>query len=244
MSARVPKAARDPMRRAWFEVKSVVAEYPRPALWIARHRHGWPVGDDTQIVIEGFPRSATTFAEVAFRQAQPAPVEVACHVHAPAQAIEGVRRGLPVLVVMREPEDAALSFVIRNPHLSVGQALRGWLRFHGPLVRYRDRLVVATFGQVTSDLGKVTRRVNERFGTSFAEFEHTEENVRACLERIDEGYRARMEGEELERSAARPSEVREELKNRLRREYRARGLARLRTRADAVYRLLTERADG
>ena len=90
----------------------------------------------------------------------------------------------------------------------------------------------------------MTRRVNKRFGTSFAEFEHSEENVRVCLEQIDEGYRARMEGEELERSAARPSELREELKARLREDYRAPALARSRARAEGAYRALTERANG
>ena len=42
----------------------------------------------TELVIEAFPRSANTFATVAFQLSQPAPVRVAHHLHAPAQVTE------------------------------------------------------------------------------------------------------------------------------------------------------------
>ena len=50
----------------------------------------------------------------------------------------------------------------------------------------RDALVIATFEEVTSDFGAVTHRVNERFGTRFREFEHTEANVEQVFALIDE----------------------------------------------------------
>ena len=65
------------VRRAVFEAKTVVAKYPGVALPIARRRHGIPVGDDTELVIEAFPRSGMTFAVVAFEMAQTRRVRVA-----------------------------------------------------------------------------------------------------------------------------------------------------------------------
>ncbi len=222
-------------RRALYEVKGVVARYPSVALPIASRRHGVVVGRDTRIVIEGFPRSGTSFAVAAFDLAQEGTVRVACHVHAPAQVIAAVRRDLPAIVVIREPEDTVLSFVIRNPHLSVGQALRGYLRFYVPLMRLRERFVVGLFRDVTTDFGAVTRRVNQRFRTDFREFENTENNVAACFEAIDRDYRKRAEGTPFERMVARPSELRRQIKQGLRGQYGAAGLASLRARAEDAY---------
>ena len=227
------------VRRSLYEIKTIVAQHPSVALPIARRRHGVPVGEKTQIVIEGFPRSGMTFAVEAFRMAQPEPVEVACHVHAPAQLIAAAKRALPALALVREPEETVLSFVIRHTHISIRQALRGFIRFYEPLLPYREDLVVGTFADVTTDFGEVTRRVNRRFGTSFAEFEHTKENQRRCFEAIERAYAVRDErGSALEAIVARPSEMRRDIKDRLRARYRADGLSALRGRAERAYRSL------
>jgi len=233
--------ARVLVRRGVYEAKTVVARYPALAIPIARRRHGIPVGDDTQIVIEGFPRTGTSFAVTAFDIAQERSVRIACHVHAPAQVLEGVRRGLPALVIAREPEDTVLSFVIRNPHLGLRQALRGYLRFYEPLLPVRDRVVVGRFDEVTTDFGAVIRRVNERFATSFREFEHTEESARRVFEEIEGDYRGRLpEGEALERQVARPSEWRRRLKADLASAYRAPANRDLRSRAERAFGALVD----
>src|SRR6185295_14577267 len=151
----VSDLAKDWARRAAFEAKSVVARYPSIALPIAKRRHGEPVTDATEIVIEGFPRSGTSFAVAAFRRAQGRDVAIACHVHAPAQIVAGAKRKIPTVLIVREPEATCVSFAIRNPHLSMAQTIRGYLRFHEPLVSVRGEIVVATFAEVTKDLGSV-----------------------------------------------------------------------------------------
>jgi hypothetical protein len=241
--SRARRVGREALQRAVFEAKTVVAKYPSVAIPIARRRHGVPGGDDTEIVIEGFPRTGTSFAIVAFEMAQGRDVRVAGHVHAAAQVIEGARRSLPDLVIIRDPEDTVLSFVIRNPHISIRQALRGYLRFHEPLLRHRDGFVVGTFDQVTADFGTVVDRVNERFGTSFTRFEHTDANVRRCFEAIDDSYGRRVpRGEGFERQVARPSEWRAREKEELRSAYRADDASPPRRRAERVFRALADAA--
>ena len=228
--------AKDTVRRGLFEAKTVIAKYPPLAMPIARRRHGIPVDAQTRIVIEGFPRTGTSFAVAAFDLAQEGAVPIACHVHAPAQILDGARRGIPALAIVRGPEDTILSFVIRNPHIGTALALRGYLRFYEPLLPHRSRFVVGTFAQVTEDFGLVTRRVNERFGTRFTEFEHTVDNVRRCFEAIEADYGKRLpEGEALEREVARPSEWRRARKEELRAAYRAPEFARLRGKAECVF---------
>jgi hypothetical protein len=201
-----------------------------------------PVRSSTRLVIDGFPRAGNTFAVTAFRLSQREGVPVGHHTHMPAQILGAVRAGIPVLLVVREPEPTVLSLVVRLPYLSVGQALGSYWRFHEPLARVRDRIVVGTFEEVTTDFGAVVGRVNERFGTTFDVFEHTPENVREVMAVIEEGDARRYgEGESLERSIARPSEVRERLKADLRSAYRAPSLDRARARAERSYREMLNR---
>jgi hypothetical protein len=227
---------RQTVERAAYEAKTLVARSPRLALPIARWRgHGVVVAGATDIAIEGYPRSANNFAVAAFVMAQPGPVRVAHHVHAPAHVIAAMGLGIPTLVLVRDPEDAVLELVIRRPALSIRQALRGYLRFYRPLLAHRDGFVVGSFVDVTSDFGAVIRRVNERFGASFAEFEHTRENVRACFDDIERHYRTVTSERDLERIVGRPSALRDAMKDELRPAYHDAALRDVREAAERLF---------
>jgi hypothetical protein len=226
--------------RLSYELKTIVATHPAVALPLQRlRRRGEVLADDTEIVIESFPRCASSFAVAAFRLAQePHPSRIAHHTHAPAQVLAAVRRGVPTLVLVRPPEDAVLSHVIHSPELTPTASLRGYVRFHEPLLPRRDGFVVATFDQVVSDFGAVIERVNARFGTSFRPFEHRPEHLARIDREIDEDYRSRAgSADELDRTVPLPSEGRREVKERLRTAYRA-APAGLRRRAEDAYEAL------
>jgi hypothetical protein len=109
----------------------------------------------------------------------------------------------------------------------------------------RGKIVTATFAGVVGDFGAVIRRVNERFGTTFLEFEHTEDNVSRLFEEIDADYRTRMDtGAGFERAVPRPSELRSSLKDDLRARYRSRELSGVRSRLERLYARLVPEATG
>jgi hypothetical protein len=233
-------------RRVRYDVGTSIRRYPRLYLPIARRRRrGEPLTRETQLVIEGFPRSGTTFAVASFGASQSRAVRLARHEHAPAQVIAAARQGIPALVLIRKPEDAVLSFAVQQPQLTVRQLLRTYLRFYLPLRPYVDRIVVATFDQVTTDFSAVIRRVNERYGTDFALFQHTAENARRSLEEIERHSKERWgEGLTAEMKRSSPSELRDQVKVALRRRYRAPRLARLRDRAEREYQAFARIAEG
>src|ERR687886_2916262 len=115
---------------------------------LARKDRARVVTPDTQLVIEGFPRSANSFARVAFNRAQSERVRIANGLHVPAQVIRAAQWRIPTLVLIRRPEDAVLSFVIRDP-ISVDQALRYYISFYETIERYRDSYVLGLFEDVT-----------------------------------------------------------------------------------------------
>jgi hypothetical protein len=229
--------------REWRSfARTIIARYPLLYLPIARLRgQRGVITRDTGFVIEGYPRSGNTFATAAFGMAKSGPQpRVAHHTHAAAVVIAAIRRGIPVLLLIRRPEDAVLSVAIRQPDLSLRAALRAYVGFYGPLLRYRDDLVVATFEDVVRDFGAVTRRVNERFGTSFGVFEHTPGNVRKALALIETEEADRYgSGRNLQERAAFPSEERARLKERLRAGDRWDELRTLRARAERMYEVFT-----
>lgn len=176
-----------------------------PVLWHAVELVNWRnvrrphvrVTAATELVMDGFPSSGNSYSIAALRFAcraegreEPA---VAHHLHNPGQILDGVRRGLPVLLLVREPAAAVASLVSRWPYLGIGQGLRAWSAFHERLWPSTDRMVVADFDDVVGDFGAVTRRVNARFGSRFPVFEHTPENARAIYAPDEEGRRQRRE---------------------------------------------------
>jgi len=201
------------------------------------------VSKKTDLVIEGFPRSANSFVVNAFRLAQDRPVEIAHHLHAAAHVIRAVRIGVPVLLLVRDPQGAVLSYHVRHPHIRVRQVLGEYVRFHRRVRPYRHGFVVATFDQATHDLGAVIRRLNAAFSTDFREFEHTDKNVRKCFDRIEQTSRRRFGGlrEDL---VARPSVAKEALKKAAATRLQAPALESLHEEAREIYEEFRSYADG
>jgi capsular polysaccharide biosynthesis protein len=191
-------------------IRSRLSEHPRLYLPLARIRYRGPspkvIGRETELVIDGYTRSACTFAVYAFQLAQQIPrsasrrstyrhrggssaqpqVRLAHHLHAPAQLLEAARRGVPALVVIREPEGAILSQVLQEPHVSLRDALVSYERFYSSLVPHAGSFVAGEFQDVTRDFGSVIRRLNKRFETHYRTFDPNDDNVQQCFDLIKE----------------------------------------------------------
>jgi hypothetical protein len=253
-------------RRVRHRFRTRLSESPALYLPLARVKYPGPspevIGPDTELVIDGYTRCASTFAVYALQLAQPEPIRLAHHLHAPAQLIAAARAGVPALTVIREPRGAILSQLIREPDVALRDALIAYTRFYRRLLPFRHRMVIADFEEVTSDFGAVTRRVNDMFGTTFAEFEPTEQNTARCFELIklrgtlspvllgfesgtvtaedllpEIALLTRHSLEQAGTGAAAwvPSQDRDRSKAALRRQWEQPGLALLRERAQWVY---------
>jgi hypothetical protein len=177
-------------RRARLRLRTVATEHPWLYLPFAGRKYPGPsprvIDGDTEVVIDGYTRSASTFAVHAFQVAQREPVRLAHHRHAPAQLMEAARRGLPTIMVIREPRGAVLSQVVREPGVDLLDALWAYSRFHESLADYRDAFVVAGFEEVTSDFGAVVTRMNAKYGTSYGVFDGGPEQLAWCRRLVGE----------------------------------------------------------
>jgi hypothetical protein len=122
--------------------------------------------EKTQIVIEGFPRSANS-STVAHFQAFNPQVAIAHHHHVPAQVIQGVPRKLPILVLIRRPADAIASFKCLQPGLSLTTAIKGYNSFYQILLPYASNFVIASFDRLFEDFDRIIHSINQKFSRDF-----------------------------------------------------------------------------
>ena len=128
-------------------------------------------GKDTALVIEGFPRSGNSFSVYAFSNAGAGDLSIAHHVHSPSQIITAARYRLPAVLLVRPPRDTVAAGLVKIATHRTGDLLRAYAAYYRALLPLREHYVIAPFETVTTDIGRVIRAVNRRFGTAFNEID-------------------------------------------------------------------------
>jgi hypothetical protein len=231
---RVRHYVRRPLARTPYLWDAAMRVRPEKSATLAR--------PDTAIVIEGFLRSGNTFSVAAFHIANGPELHVGRHLHGAPHVLRAVRLGLPTVVLIRQPRDAVLSYLVRRPSLTPYDALVEYLDFYRTTWPARDGFVVAPFDRVTSDFGAVLERVNERFGTSFERYEPTPENEARAFELVEEMNRLETGGEVVESLVGRPSSERSLRKEELRELLERPRTAKKMSTAQALYEQYLELA--
>lgn len=125
------------------------------------------VRPDTDLVIEGFPRSANSFSVFAFLNSGAGDMALAHHVHSPSQIILAARYRRPAILLVRAPEDAVIAGLAKIATHTAADLLRAYALYYESLLPLRDHYVIAPFETVTTDSGRIVSAVNRRFATSF-----------------------------------------------------------------------------
>lgn len=159
-------------RITWYMRYHLVGR--RPDLWKALNTlraspHPRRLNDETQLVLEGFPRSANTFAVLAFQELQSEPVTITHHTHVVATVRAGTRQGVPTVVLIRRPRDVVSSVLIRRPALTPEGCLRAYCQYYRDIEAIGGPLVLTDFTVVTRQFHRVVRQVNQLFETHFTE---------------------------------------------------------------------------
>ncbi len=173
------------LRNRRFRVRQFTAKYP----WmfftlykLSSYNRKLMVTRRTRITIEGYPRSANTYAVYAFKHVNEIQWnEVGHHLHVQAQIIRSVKYHIPIILLIRHPLEAVRSLVVRHDFIPVADALEDYIRFYSDLYKLRDWFVVASFDDVIEHFGKIIERVNQRFSTNFNLFPDQDEQAKAAV---------------------------------------------------------------
>ena len=137
-----------------------------------RRRYLW-VTSRADLVIEGFPRSASTFLYRIIRSGGDNRLTIGHHVHRPQQIRYAVRYNVPCLVLVREPLGAIASQLVRQGHSRVDSVLAKYIHFNRTVLDYADNPMVriilfdditsqpARFGNAALELINLPSKVDE-----------------------------------------------------------------------------------
>jgi len=159
----------------------------------------------TELILDGFPRSANAYAEWAFRYANGEGVRLAVRLHSPRAVRIGARYAIPTIVLAREPRGAVASWLQYKPGLQAQEAFERYAYYYNAVNESRDHVVVAPFDQVVADFGAVIMACNTRFGTRFTPYPGGAEAEAWVRQRIESAWSDDETGELAEHEVPRPS---------------------------------------
>ncbi len=158
--------------------RALLEQYPKlylSLLKLKRTNHwsrSWVVTKQHDLVVEGFPRSANSFAFHALSSANDGKLSIATHTHSPAQIQQAVKWSIPTMVLLREPKDAVIGLLAFNRELDncydskldkvtkkeVLSALNRWVYFYNRIQEVRDKVFIARFDKVIDDFEGLSKR--------------------------------------------------------------------------------------
>lgn len=159
-------------------------------------------------VIDGFPRSANTYASYALRWAVEPKYIVRGHTHAMATLKAAVQAGKPAMLLLRNPDHAVASFYQMLGSVSLGACFTAYARFHERCIPLKDRLYVANFEDVTNDFGQVLDGFYVNYDLDWPRYTKTEQNEATIKDIIDHANRRYNNGVLRENRVPRPSSSR------------------------------------
>lgn len=164
----------------------------------------------TEIVLDGFPRSANSYARFAFHVATGKPEILAGHAHSSQLLIWGAKEGIPAVVVARHPDQACASLYQMEQTVSLVRIFGAYATFHNRIsgLISRGEILLASFDEVVTDFGSVMQRVNTRFGTRFPKYSRSATNEARVSALLEESNRIFEGGKLSEASVSRPSSER------------------------------------
>lgn len=158
-----------------LKAKGKLVSYHYPYLYYTYYRcfgkdKSLLIHRNSRLVIEGFPRSANTFTVVFLEKYLTNGGHIAHHLHNPSQILLALQWNIPCIVLIREPESAVVSFIIRNG-ISIKTAFNDYINFYQCILDKIENVDIVTFEEITSDPGNILRRLHENHPTLFSRHE-------------------------------------------------------------------------
>jgi len=158
---------------------------------------------DTDLLIDGFPRSANTYASEAILLANPG-LTLAHHLHQPRPVEWAVARNTPALLLIRDPDAAVASFRCFEPRIPIDKAYAGYAYYYERLWPIVPALVVAEFDEVVANLTRVVATLNNRYGLKLTAPDA--DAAAQIFERVDDFSRRHFGEHDFDAKVARPAE--------------------------------------
>ncbi|MCG8697437.1 MAG: hypothetical protein MI922_05235 [Bacteroidales bacterium] len=126
----------------------------------------------TEVVIEGFPRSANSWACHIFQYLSEKEnnkrLILASHLHAASQIKRALKLEVPAILLIRNPIDAVASLILMNPNLTINSVLNDYIRMYKSLMPYKDKIQVVSFTDLIKNPNDIISEFSYRFGIKYS----------------------------------------------------------------------------
>ena len=175
---------------------------------------------DTELVVEGFPRSSNTFFVTLLRHQQRThdqnAIKIAHHTHRYENLLLALEYSKPAVVLVRKPDDALASLALFNQRkVSINELGQRYRVFYEYVTQNESHFLTASFNTVVSDPNLVLGLLHERWGINVprvTDLESTKSEVAQLTK--SRSRKNRDEAMHIARTAA-PNEGRRALKEKL-----------------------------
>lgn len=168
-----------------FRVGSTIANSTLlfPLYNLDKNRAKLIVQADTQLCIEGVQRTANGFFEMVFRKYNKE-VKVSHHQHSTANFLKAKNKKIPRVVLIRHPEQAVASLIIKNTDLWTGNALRNYINFYQNLMEYKKDIVIGEFDSVIAKPHEIIEAINHKYNVDFNAVDLDEQQRNQIMQQI------------------------------------------------------------
>lgn len=128
---------------------------------LSRHKELF-LKKDSDLLIEGYPRSGNTFCAAAFYYFSNHQLSIARHRHEIGHLKHAFSSGVPTLIVFREPIEAISSFILREG-VSELFAINFYVKFNSFVLRHNDKLALFEFNDIVNHIENVITRFSSMY---------------------------------------------------------------------------------
>ena len=170
------------------------------------------VSRESNICIEGYPRSSNSYAVVAFHLANEN-VRIAHHHHVLAQIYKSMDYHIPIITVIRKPEDAITSFLIFQRSFNVDLYIKTYTQYYKRIISLHDQMIIADFDTVVNNFNKVINAVNVKYNSNYRIINNLEYRQNEIFGKLSEVNKIYFRGDKNKLMF--PDDEREKLKHAL-----------------------------
>lgn len=167
------------------------------------------------LCIEGFPRSANSFFTHWFLLLNP-DARTAHHTHDVECVRLALDDGIPTVILIRNPLDAATSWAIMTESKEPESCLKSWINFYRWILSQpSSKYVLIDFSEATCPTSKTIAKINSACGTDFSSSGKEDDVLyKMTRERIKNHAKENWESADQARNIPMPNEERDQIKHR------------------------------
>jgi hypothetical protein len=120
---------------------------------------------DTELCVDGFPRSGNSFLVAAIQRWNP-DLRLSHHTHLAGNIKFAVEQGIPTVILLRKPADAVASAMIWDGMITPRVGLFTYMHFYRSVAAILEKALLVNFEDAVGKPDAVVDLINQTFGTT------------------------------------------------------------------------------